>query len=757
MLRTGTEVGGYRIEGVLGRGGMGVVYEAIQLSLSRTIALKVLASDLSHDDAFRERFRREARTQAIIEHAHIVPVYEAGEIDEGLYIAMRLIRGSNLKQLIHAGDLDSERSLKILLAVGDALDTAHESDLIHRDIKPQNILVGRRDHAFLADFGLTKGKSDTGYTKTGQLMGTLDYVAPEQVKGQLATSASDIYALTAVTYECLVGRPPFSRPTELATLYAHVSDPPPRPSREKPGLPRAIDDVIVAGLAKNPAERPATAVEMLTALEEALRSKPAPAVGAATTPIPTARPPVEEPTAAQPVPVDALQDTEIVVPMGTPTREDLRRAWSPEEAAAAAAETTPEERRRAREERRREAAAREQREAEERDRRKAAAREEREAEERDRRAADERQQRAAEERERRAAAAAAGEQRAAEERKQRAAAAAAREQRRAAVSQRHESAAAPSAQSAKRAPAHGGRTWLVAAAAGVAVAAVAGLLAGGASRDEPTAAPTASQGTELRAGALALTAPAGWQAAAQPATHGLTFDGEAATARSSAATITAGMTAGTGATLLPAAFRGRLAGGAPQREPVRLGELQAYRYDDLEVEGVDRPVTVYATPTDEGVATVSCSGASARDCATAAAGLTVTGARPLRLGPGAAYAKAVDRPIRRLQRSRAAALRRLSRADTPSGQARAAQQVADAYATAGKALGAAKPTALEAEAHAALAAAVRTARTTWAALATNARANRRAAYSRERQTAARADDRVRAALARLGDLGYRIG
>ena len=171
MLTTGTEVGGYRIEGVLGRGGMGVVYEAIQLSLSRTIALKVLASDLSHDDAFRERFRREARTQAIIEHAHIVPVYEAGEIHEGLYIAMRLIRGSNLKQLIHAGDLDAERALKILLAIGDALDSAHESELIHRDIKPQNILVGRRDHAFLADFGLTKGKSDTGYTKTGQLDG----------------------------------------------------------------------------------------------------------------------------------------------------------------------------------------------------------------------------------------------------------------------------------------------------------------------------------------------------------------------------------------------------------------------------------------------------------------------------------------------------------------------------------------------------------------------------------------------------------
>jgi serine/threonine protein kinase len=225
MLATGTEVGNYRIEGVLGRGGMGVVYEAIQLSLTRTVALKVLAAELSDDSGFRDRFRREARTQAIIEHAHIVPIYEAGELEEGLYIAMRLVRGPNLKQVIAAGDLPPERALKILLAVGDALDVAHDAELIHRDIKPQNILIGRNDHAFLADFGLTKGKSDTGYTRTGQLMGTLDYVAPEQIKGELATSASDIYALAAVAYECLVGRPPFTRPTELATLYAHVSDP----------------------------------------------------------------------------------------------------------------------------------------------------------------------------------------------------------------------------------------------------------------------------------------------------------------------------------------------------------------------------------------------------------------------------------------------------------------------------------------------------------------------------------------------------
>src|ERR671916_3417631 len=182
---------------------MGVVYEATQLSLDRTVALKLLAANLGEDDAFRERFRREALLQAGIEHPNIVTVYEAGESDHGLFMAMRVVRGPNLKDLIISRELDAGRTLRILRPIADALDTAHESGLIHRDIKPQNILVGGRDHAYLADFGLTKEAGATGVTKTGQFVGTFDYVAPELISGDIGGPLSDQYALTAVLYECL--------------------------------------------------------------------------------------------------------------------------------------------------------------------------------------------------------------------------------------------------------------------------------------------------------------------------------------------------------------------------------------------------------------------------------------------------------------------------------------------------------------------------------------------------------------------------
>ena len=186
MLTTGSEVAGYRIEGILGHGGMGVVYEARQLSLDRHVALKLLAPQLGMDDSFRERFRHEGRIQAALDHPHIVTVLEAGEIDEGLYLAMRLIEGATLKDLIIARELEVARTLRLLTPIADALDTAHEAGLIHRDIKPQNILVGARDHAYLADFGLTKAIDDAGLTRTGQFVGTVDYIAPEQIRGETA-------------------------------------------------------------------------------------------------------------------------------------------------------------------------------------------------------------------------------------------------------------------------------------------------------------------------------------------------------------------------------------------------------------------------------------------------------------------------------------------------------------------------------------------------------------------------------------------
>jgi hypothetical protein len=263
LLDRGTVVAGYRIEGILGHGGMGVVYEAKQLSLDRTVALKLLAPHLSNDDVFRERFRREGMLQANIDHPHIVTIHEAGETEHGLFLAMRLIRGPRLKDLVLAGDLDARRTLRLLTPIADALDAAHDAGLIHRDVKPQNILVATRDHSYLSDFGLTKVPGEKSLTGTGQFVGTLDYVAPEQIVGEPAGACSDVYALTAVLFECLTGRTPFARESEAAILYGHLNDPPPKPSELVAELPRDIDGVIARGLAKEPSERPKSAGDLL--------------------------------------------------------------------------------------------------------------------------------------------------------------------------------------------------------------------------------------------------------------------------------------------------------------------------------------------------------------------------------------------------------------------------------------------------------------------------------------------------------------
>jgi hypothetical protein len=242
---------------------MGEVYEATQLGLGRRVAFKVLHADLGPEEGFRERFRREGQLQATLEHPHVVTVYEAGEIDDGLFLAMRLIDGVTLKQLIVDGELDAERTLRILAPVADALDAAHASGLVHRDVKPQNILVGEADHAFLADFGLTRGPDHSAVTRSGQVVGTIDYIAPEQVRGEPAGTASDIYAFSGVLYECLTGSVPYARPSDAAVLYAHLNDEPPSVHAVRDDLPLGIDAVLARGMAKEPDERPASAGELV--------------------------------------------------------------------------------------------------------------------------------------------------------------------------------------------------------------------------------------------------------------------------------------------------------------------------------------------------------------------------------------------------------------------------------------------------------------------------------------------------------------
>jgi serine/threonine-protein kinase len=252
---------------------MSVVYRATQMSLNRVVALKVLAKDMSEEPGFSRRFEREGQVQAALQSEHTVTVYEAGASEHGLFLAMQLVEGPNLKHLIQDGGLTPRRSVRILSQIAKALDEAHAANLIHRDVKPQNVLIGSGDHAYLADFGLIKAPSDDPLTQTGQFIGTIDYVSPEQVQGEPATAASDTYALAGVLFECLTGQVPFAHPNDAATLFAHVTAPPPRVTELRPDLPDALDQVIATGMAKDPAVRP-SATELMRSAARAFASRP---------------------------------------------------------------------------------------------------------------------------------------------------------------------------------------------------------------------------------------------------------------------------------------------------------------------------------------------------------------------------------------------------------------------------------------------------------------------------------------------------
>jgi len=270
--RIGTEIAGFTIQEELGRGGMGVVYLAEQSSPRRRVALKILSPELARDPAFRERFARESEAAASVEHPNVIPVHASGESDGVLYIAMRYVQGEDLATLIgREGPLPSGRAVSICSQIAEALDEAHETGLVHRDVKPGNILIAKGDRAYLSDFGLIRrSKLETGLTKTGQFMGTIDYCAPEQIRGEEVDGRTDVYSLGCVLYECLAGAPPFVRETEIATLYAHLEEPPPSTTSSPSGPSRELDRVIGRAMAKRPADRYATAGEFARAARHPL-------------------------------------------------------------------------------------------------------------------------------------------------------------------------------------------------------------------------------------------------------------------------------------------------------------------------------------------------------------------------------------------------------------------------------------------------------------------------------------------------------
>jgi serine/threonine-protein kinase len=269
--RVGTAFGKYRLRRLIGKGGMGEVYEAYDSAKDRTVALKILADAYSSDVEFRTRFQRESHAAAILQEPHVIPIHDWGEIEGNLYIDMRLVEGRTLADLIERGRLAPPRAVAIICQIAAALDAAHIARLIHRDIKPQNILVTPADFAYLVDFGIAESRGATRLTMTGTQIGTVNYMAPERFSDQAATPAVDVYALTCVLYEALTGDPPFKGPSLERILAAHHYEPPPRPSVADPRIPPAFDNVIARGMAKDPDDRYGTAGGLGRAAQRALQ------------------------------------------------------------------------------------------------------------------------------------------------------------------------------------------------------------------------------------------------------------------------------------------------------------------------------------------------------------------------------------------------------------------------------------------------------------------------------------------------------
>lgn len=271
----GRRLGGYEVTSLLGEGGMGEVYLARHIERGRTVALKVLGPHLARSETFRRRFLSESRLAARLDHPNVVPIYEAGSDDDVLFIAMRYVEGRDLGAILRAeGPLELKRVVHIVRQVASALDAAHQLGLVHRDVKPANVLVTSDGHAYLTDFGLMKSsEGQSRYTETGQIVGTVDYLSPEQIRGEEIDRRVDVYALGCLIYECLAGSPPYARDSDVAVLWAHVNDDIPSVTARRPLRP-AFENVVRGALAKDPVDRFATCGDLADALAAAVDGGP---------------------------------------------------------------------------------------------------------------------------------------------------------------------------------------------------------------------------------------------------------------------------------------------------------------------------------------------------------------------------------------------------------------------------------------------------------------------------------------------------
>ena len=262
MLAPGSTIAGYEVEAVVGSGGIGILYRARQVRLNRPVALKLVEAEVAREPVVRERLRREARTVAALDHPNVVPLYEAGEEDGTVYIVTRWVDGTELGTLIQRdGPLEPGRAARVCAQIASALEVAHEKGLVHRNVKPSNALLTAEDHVYLTDFGLSKrAESASGFTAAGQLLGTIDYVAPEQIEGGEPDPRGDVYGLACVLFETLTGAAPFAGESGgMAKMWAHLNAEPPSAREGRPGVPQALDDAIRGALAKRPDERPSAA------------------------------------------------------------------------------------------------------------------------------------------------------------------------------------------------------------------------------------------------------------------------------------------------------------------------------------------------------------------------------------------------------------------------------------------------------------------------------------------------------------------